>query len=1561
VLSSASTESKSQIRSSLTRWTGSLAEEDRTLFDQFVDETLNRLRGPFLAHHPPNQVLAYLEEAFRFTRNRGRGAIRVDIRPRQTKGVAILSAMDDQPFIVDTIRLFLRSHLADYWGGFNLVFTANRDETGELVGVGQPGGRLESLCMLEADSGRILEDLDLSRRTLRLNLEHGQSMVEDFKPMTRSLERTVDRLEIMADRQPDKAEILRETAAFLTWLMSENFVFMGIDLGGNGGEMLGIQRLPGPYHNTSAGDWPVPHYPGTVFVRKGSIESPVHRAGRIDEIFVSVGDRGSPEATEVKLFIRGLFTYRAVTQPSRNVPILRKVLGEILLEQSSEPGSFRYKGIANVFDSLPTEFLFTANKQAIAEMVDLVFEAEQQQEVGVTFIMNTPDSAFCLVAMPKSQFGDELRRELEREIISTTHATYSDHGLFIGRYDTVLLHYYLTGVSYPGDAAVQKLTERIRQLATPWLARLWVSLAERLGEKSADRLADTYGRAFPPEWIRNIPVQRTVRDIEMFEQLSTGATVSADVFELGGEVFLRVYQTSNIVLSRLLPVLSNFGLRVLDAQATPVKSRGGNLHVDTFRLPADHPVLLRRAGRLTEAIVRVFDGSLSDDRLNGLVLSAGLSWSQVDVVRAYARYSRQLNVKVSLPRMTDILLNNPELVCLCMDLFHVRFDPDLPGDRDAALEHADEQLRDRIRLIVAHDEDLVFSTLRALILATVRTNAYRDDRSHHYLSLKFRGADVKLMGKHPPKYEVFVHSPLVEGVHLRFGDVARGGLRWSDRDDYRTEVLGLVTTQQVKNVIIVPTGSKGGFFLKNPPLDRAERRAAADEEYQTFIRGLLDVTDNIVDGQQVRHPRLVVHDDDGAYLVVAADKGTAHLSDVANRLSTSYGYWLGDAFASGGSHGYDHKKVGITARGAWVLVRRHFAEIGIDPYREPVTVIGIGDMGGDVFGNGLLESPHLRLLAAFNHVHIFLDPNPDPERSFAERKRLFEVQGGWDQYDPSVISNGGGVFERRAKSIELSPIVQQMLGLDATTAEPEVVMNAILKMQVDLLWNGGIGTFVKASTESHAQVDDRSNNAIRIDASELNAKIVGEGGNLGLSQRARIEASLRGTRLNTDAIDNSAGVDMSDHEVNLKILLNGVVGRGEITEDRRNELLEEMTDEVADLVLANNNAQGRQISRDALRSQRDIFGFGRAIAFIERVFDRPRDHLQLPSEEDLEWRAARGIGLTRPELAVLSAWVKIYVASELQAHAETLPGFRQMLHTYFPSRIQTDYADDIDQHLLATSIATAVATTRMVADAGAAFFPMVIESTGATVPMIAEAYLKAQRLARSEEIRGTLEELRDSVRLDALYNAWVEVEAGVREVALYWMSAQGRIPEDSLLEEMKDAAGRVQELEASSVVEANREEFEQLIQSDIPEPVAERILRARYLNIALTVWSESRRSGLPFATMAIQHIAIGRASRLQEVLDDLASRPAQGRWEPIALRILQARFHALLQRLVATCHIDSESCSVDTLEPELAEGLLSDVRAQVDAMWQHGTYLSVATLLVLEERVTSAIARLDAA
>ena len=1455
------------------------------------------------------------------------------------------------------------------------MFRATRDEAGRLVGVGAEDGTPESLVMLEADIGADAVEANGAEghgeggvaQRLHRNLTLARAMVRDFKSMTRAVERFVERCEVVADRRPDQAEAMRETAAFLKWLLSENFVFMGVDADDIA---LGIQTLAGPYHHSAEGRWPPPHFPATVRVRKSGTESPIHRAGRIDEILVTVHDG----TDDHKLFLRGMFTYRAVTQPSRHVPILRGVLSDILNDQTTTgPGSFRYKGIANVYDSLPTEFLFTAPRTGIGEMVERVFEAEQQQEVGVTFVNNGPDSAFCLLAMPKAQFGDDLRRQLQDEIVRTTGATYCDHGVFVGRYDTVLLHYFLTGVSDPGPEAIAALTERVRELASPWLARLWNEMAQRFGEEHADRLAERYGKAFPDAWVRNNTAERAIADIERLERLREARTVQADVFEVGDDLLLRVYRDTDVYLSDLLPVLSNFGIKVIDSYATRVDVAGAPLSIDNFRLAGaegcDRATLLLRAPLLVDAIAQVYSKRTTDDRMNALSLVAGLTWAEVDMLRAYSRYSRQLGNKLSMFRMTEILLSHPMMVGSLVRLFHARFDPDLAaaaGTGHSARSHrarlvveAAETVADELRYIGAHDEDLLFSTLWNLIESTVRTNYYRQDRASFYLSFKIDGAMVKNVVGMQPMYEIYVHSREVEGCHLRFGRVARGGIRWSDRDDFRTEVLGLVTTQRVKNVVIVPTGSKGGFFLKTAVGDRAELRKVANAQYEIFIRGLLDLTDNSVGGKIVAPPRVVRHDPDDPYLVVAADKGTAQLSDTANKLSIEYGFWLGDAFASGGSNGYDHKGVGITARGAWVLTKRHFAEMGIDPYRTPITVIGIGDMGGDVFGNGLIESPFLKLRAAFNHLHIFLDPDPDPAQSYAERKRLFETVGGWDKYDEALISEGGGVFDRRAKRVPLSPQCQQMLGLSAEEAEPEEVLKAILLMEADLLWMGGIGTYIKASTETHDDADDRANDAIRIDADQVRVRVIGEGGNLGLTQKGRIAAALLGVRLNSDAVDNSAGVDLSDHEVNLKILLNRAVERKQLTVQARNDLLRSMTDEVASLVLANNDAHGRQLSRDQIRSSRNIFPYGRAIAFVEREFGYSRASLDLPSDAELERRAAAGTGLTRPELAVLSSWVKMYVKRELMAaDPKKIPGYDFLLRDYFPEGIRDRFADDIANHIVADDIVVTTAVTRVLADAGAAFFPSALESTGASVMDIMRAYRKAARIARHHEARGVLEDLRATVALDALYRAWCDVDEGTREVALYWLSSSGTIPSDDTIDAMRETVEQIYDLQASEVMASNRAKLETLRGRGIPENVARLILKAQYLNLGLTVYAEATKTATPFGVIAIRHLAIGRASGLQSVLDDLLNRPATGRWDPLALRILHTRFHTLLRQTVNRCPVDVEAASVDQLEPQLAEGKLADLRAQVDEVLSGQGTPSVAALLVLEERVASAIARL---
>ncbi|MGC6491706.1 MAG: NAD-glutamate dehydrogenase domain-containing protein [Myxococcota bacterium] len=1536
------------------------ADLDAALFTQFVKVTVPLIRGPFLAQHPPKQVLGYLEAAFRFALVRTEDQLQVELRSGPSRGVASISHMADQPFIVDTIRLFFRSSGAEYRGGFNVIFNATRDADGRLVGIGGDDGVAESLAFLEFDGGELGSDLDAQARELHHRLELARATVRDFAGMTGAVQSFIDRCEALAADKADQKDAYEETASFLKWLLRENFVYMGARAGG---QAMGTEALAGSYAGDPGGAWMAPHAPGMVHVRKSMMDSPVHREGRIDEILVRLGD-GS------ELFLRGLFTYRAVTQSSRHVPVLRTVLADILERDEAAPGSFRFKGLTNVFDMLPTEFLFTTAPSAIAEMLELVFDSEQQREVGVSVLTQGDDSAFCLVCMPRGQYSEELRRELEDHISARLGTTHAEHGLYMGRYETVLLHFYLTDLTPPSSELVSELTHEIRVMATPWVNRLWTALEAHAGEARADYLVDTYGHAFPEAWMRKNSVERAIVDIENLERLSGATSVLADVYEVNGEIQLRLYQSENVYLTDILPVLDNLGLTVASSEVTHINSRGGALSFDTFVLSVEadqRDNFWANAPLLTEALPRIFDGSVDDDPLNGLILASGLTWKAVAVLRAYTHYQRQLQISLAAPSVRAVLLANPMTCAAAWNYFVAKFDPELTGDRAKALAKAEEKVVDLLNVIRTHDEYLVFAGLRSLINATLRTNAYRTDRKGDYLSFKFRCSDVRDMKGERPMYEIYVHDREVEGVHMRFGPVARGGLRWSDRADYRTEVLGLVTTQQVKNVVIVPEGSKGGFFLRQPERDRGARRQQADRLYKTFIRGLLDVTDNVVDSKVVPPPRVVRHDGDDPYLVVAADKGTAHLSDTANGISLSYGFWLGDAFASGGSNGYDHKGVGITARGAWVLVRRHFAEMGKDPYTQPFTAMGVGDMGGDVFGNGLIETDQTRLLAAFNHMHIFIDPDPDTAKSYAERKRLFEVAGrqaGWDHYDTSVLSEGGGVYDRASKSVDLSDKAREMLGLPAEgEVGPDEVIRAILKMDVDLFWSGGIGTYVKASHETHADADDAANNRSRISADELRARVVGEGANLSFTQAGRIEAGERGVRLNTDFIDNSAGVDMSDHEVNLKILLSMPQERGELTEDARNTLLHEMTEEVAGLVLANNEAQGRQISRDVIRSQQDIFPFGRAIAFIEKIWGRTREQLNLPSDEVLALRAAEGKGLTRPELSTISSHVKRYVFRELMAsgQAKELLGYDEMLRSYFPKRILADYPQDVVNHMLADEIAMTVATTRLLGDAGVTYVPLTVETTGRGMWEVADAYFRAQRLARAQEVRSALEELRMSVDLTSLYQAWVQVDAGTRDVVAYWLAATNRRPTDAELAEMDGAVDEVYELQAEAVAKSDAEDVSRMLEVDVPAEVAHIVVKARYLDGALMAWATARKLGMAFREVVVRQLATGRATRLQEVINAITSRAATGQWEPIALQILGVRFRRLLRAIVIRGREPVGDRSVDLLEPVLAEGELSGVRGQIDTFVPgDASEVDVSTLLVLEERVQGAVDRLKA-
>ncbi len=1045
-----------------------------------------------------------------------------------------------------------------------------------------------------------------------------------------------------------------------------------------------------------------------------------------------------------------------------------------------------------------------------------------------------------------------------------------------------------------------------------------------------------------------------MNDTEYLQAAQAEGRVRCALLTQDGDVLLRVFQPTDLTLSELLPIVDNFGLVVRNEWAD-----GSATGIATFRVARVPGVaneqVMAQAANLCEGLEAVFAKKMASDPINRLLLRGNLTWQEVDLVRAYVGYAKQIKLATPVPKVQEIVVNQASVIAAIVKLFHAKFDPALGEGRAAAIAAATAGVVDGLNKIPTVDEDFVLRFLLNLVEASLRTNFYRTDRVFHYISFKVDHAKIRHMPLPRMMVEIYVHHYEMEGVHLRGGPIARGGLRYSDRADFRTEILGLVTTQMVKNVVIVPEGSKGGFYVKYTIEDAGDRKRIGDRLYQVLIRGLLDVTDNLVAGKVVRPPNVVAHDGDDPYLVVAADKGTAHLSDTANSLSKAYGFWLGDAFASGGSQGYDHKVVGITARGGWVLVKRLFREMGMDADRDEFTSFGIGDCGGDVFGNGVIETPKMKLLAAFNHAHIFLDPNPDAARSFTERKRLFDLVGGWDKYDTSLISKGGGVYSRKQKLIPLSAEVQAMLGTDAQELTPNQVINLILQMQVDLFWNGGIGTYVKSSLETNADANDPPNDDLRVSANELRCKIVGEGGNLGFTQAARIEYAMRGGRLNTDFVDNSGGVDTSDHEVNLKILLNPMVAAGRITEEQRNEIVRSMTDEVAAMVLEDNNMNGRLISLDEVRSARDPFPYGRAIDWLCQKGNVTRRFLVLPSDDEIRRRAASNKGLVRPELAVIQAHVKMHVFKMLmQEDPATIPAFDRLLRGYFPARVQREFADDLPKHMLAKAIVMTTLLTEVATDAGSAYFPMMLELTGASAGKVASAWTEAMRFTDGGVVRAGL--VAAHAHPEAAYAAWTTFTDAILQLVLSWLSpgSEGYKGEDP--KAFSDALDAIGETRTGHDATYAKNAIDKWFGQGIPRELGAQIVRAQSAARASEICLIAKKRGESIRDTALLYQAVGAASGLTPTLRGVAARRGEGRWDPVALGILRIRYRALLRDLVVASPVQGAALR-HGVERGMEAVSTEKVKAVADVINRVlGKEPDVAALLVGEQRIRAAMA-----
>jgi glutamate dehydrogenase len=1072
----------------------------------------------------------------------------------------LLVVTDDAPFLVDTMRMVLDRRDFGTHRVVHPMLDVVRTEGGDVASFGDGDGRLEAWTQIEIDRCDPSTAIDVANE-IRSVVEEVHLAVHDFDAM-RSW------MASLGSEDP-----------LLPWFAAGHFVLLGAatyDRTPDGGltvrpgTELGQLRRP---HEIDPPAVPVEISDDTpVLISRSDAISTIHRASR--RVCVSVRAGGGARHRFI-----GLLASSAYRQSVMNIPTIGDRAREVVGRSDAPDDSHTKRSMRNVLESLPRDVLFELDGDRLAH---LVFEIVGLQERRLVRIFDVPEPvgewSTVMVYLPRSRFASHVPERVATAVANSYGSRFRSLEFLVGTSSLARITFTVKRPTPGSEPDLDRLARQIDDLTTSWMERLRAELEQQLGGTDARRLLDRLAAAIPPEYSASVTPARAVGDLVRIDGLVTSdraltTAMSREVDDPVGEWRFRVYRRgAPAVLAELLPLLDHLGLDALDERPYTFRFDDEEVHLYDIGVRASGGEL--DVGRHREVMVAFeaqVSGAVESDGLNRLVTVAGLSAGQVAVIRAYAKYLRQIGFSFSQSYIEDTLSRLAPVARYLTELFEARFDPNI-DDRAAAVDSARSRLNDALDRIQVLDDDRICRAFLNLIDATTRTSAFRPAAAT--IAFKFDPRSIPEMPRPCPRFEIFVCSPRVEAVHLRAGPVARGGLRWSDRrQDFRTEVLGLVKAQMVKNAVIVPVGAKGGFVVKRPPDDPVELRAEVTACYREFVGAMLDLTDNIVDGQVVSPPDTVIYDDADTYLVVAADKGTATFSDVANEISCGAGFWLGDAFASGGSAGYDHKAMGITARGAWESVRRHARAIGKDVDVDPITAVGIGDMSGDVFGNGMLLSPHLRLVAAFDHRHIFIDPDPGPA-AFGERLRLFDLpRSSWDDYDPALISAGGGVYSRAVKSISLSPQARAVLGVDAEHLTPIEVIKAILSAPVDLLWNGGIGTYIKASSETHGEVGDRANDSVRVEARDLRCRIIGEGGNLGVTQLGRIEFALAGGLVNTDAIDNSAGVDCSDHEVNIKILLDEVVSAGRLTSRQRDDLLASMTDEVAELVLDNNRAQ----------------------------------------------------------------------------------------------------------------------------------------------------------------------------------------------------------------------------------------------------------------------------------------------------------------------------------------------------------------------------------------------------
>ena len=1462
---------------------------------------------------------------------------------------------DDYPFLVDSFKMVLDTLGVTCYAIVHPVLSVERNAEGALTAV--PGPVKESVVWMEIErqSAETAENLIAA---IRSTLEDVKVSVGDWQQMR---ERMLEVADIAALQRVDDAETApAEVSAFLKWAAENHFTFLGYReyrLSGQGtAESLaavpgsGLGLLRDEHHSGNAR--PVSSLGRTqrdrrdlLILTKTAARATVHRPTYMD--YIGVLHYGADGRALGEYRFIGLFTTSAYNRRPWEIPLVRLNYDKVMQSSGLSLEGHSGKALRQILETMPREELFQATPDQLLQTSVSILSLQERFRPKL-FIRKDPFGRFfsVLIYLPKDRFNTEIRTRIEEMLMRALNGDRIDKTLKIGDSPLAQLHLLIRhngshSAAYDLDALETELAAIIRN----WKDEFRDALIHGFGEDQGIALAGRYLSALPQSYVETVTPQQSIDDIRQIEQLTADGGLTLNLYQKGDRLRFKLFSLDReIALSDALPMLENLGMKVLTENPYILSLDERKVIIQDFALESGAAVAVEYIkADFEHAFGAVWRGQCENDGFNRLVTLAGLDWRQVAVLRAYCKYLLQIGVPFSQTYMEETMQRYPAVARILIGLFDARFNPDLSGSnadlaptlkrmgvdsaerylanfvatsRDEQIGAVDKLLGKQLAKVASLDEDRILRAFASVIKATLRSSFYqvedRQGKTKDYFSFKFDPSQVPDIPKPVPYREIFVYSPFVEGVHLRFGPVARGGLRWSDRrEDFRTEVLGLVKAQMVKNTVIVPVGSKGGFFAKRSPAggDRDAVLAEGIACYKRFINGLLDITDNLVNGQIVHPQQVVRHDGDDPYLVVAADKGTATFSDIANGISAEHGFWLGDAFASGGSVGYDHKGMGITAKGAWESVKRHFRAIGRNSQTEDFTCVGIGDMSGDVFGNGMLLSPHIRLLAAFDHRHIFLDPNPEASVTFAERQRLFALpRSSWEDYDASLISKGGGVFPRSAKSIPLTPEIKTALDIDADTQEmsPNQLMNAILKAPVDLLWNGGIGTYVKSTGESHADCGDRANNGLRVNGCDLRCRMVGEGGNLGMTQRGRIEAAQHGVLLNTDFIDNSAGVDTSDHEVNIKILLGAAVLAGELTLEQRNVLLASMTDEVGELVLVDNYRQNQALSLMESMSAQRLGSFTHFIQTLESegLLDRAIEFL--PSDAELAERKAKGQGLTRPELSVLLSYDKIVIFNQLlESDVPEDPFLSKELQRYFPKPLQEKYADYMLSHRLRREIIATAVTNSLVNRMGSTFLLRMQEDTGETPSQIAKAYTIIRESMQAREIWAEIDALDhkigENVQLEALAGIWhlqrnltrwlIALPGLLLDIAR--MVQRYQEPFSTLLQSLPAAL-------TASDKSAFQAEFSRLSKLGMSDRLAHFLAALPYLNSAMDIIELSLLEMQPVMAVAQAHFALSDALHINWLMENVELLPVTGRWQAQARGVLRDELQAQQRQLVST-------------------------------------------------------------